>query len=181
VGPASKTFLSLTLSHYGAGDRSLAPEIFESLWPILKRFCARWLNGHAEAEDCAQRAIARVFAQAPFFDEERDAVTWALELAMWECRTARKQLQRARIVADSDAMTSSTLSAGGAQDPEQMLYQAELDDALGAAMNELSAVDRAELSRLLTEEPAGNAVARKRRQRAVARLKTLWRKLHDIV
>lgn len=147
--------------------------MFAVLWPILKRFCSRWLQGSPEADDCAQRAITRVFAQAAFFDVQRDAVTWALELAIWECRTARTQQARSRTV----PITLASAVPDGS-DPDQALQKAELEAALAGALIELPATDREELKRFLAEESAGDAAARKRRQRSLERLKTLWRRLH---
>jgi hypothetical protein len=42
----------------------------------------------------------------------------------------------------------------------------------------LSEHDQAELAGVLAEECAGDAAARKRRQRSLTRLKALWRTLH---
>lgn len=163
----------MQLARLGAGDRTCSTPVFDVLWPILKRFCSRWLQGLPEADDCAQRAIIRVFSQAAFFDVHRDAVTWALELAIWECRTARTQQSRSRTVPLTFAAT-----VPDGLDPDQALQQAELETALAEALIELPATDRDELKRFLSEESAGNAAARKRRQRAIERLKTVWRKLH---
>lgn len=117
--------------------------------------------------------MTRVFAQAAFFDPERDALAWALEIATWECRTARQQQTRARL-----EPLSAAASTAGSGDPQAMLQQAELEQALQGALGALSPSDRAEISRLLAEEMAGDAAARKRRQRALHRLKLLWRRIH---
>ena len=141
--PDERAGLTRELARLGAGDRSRAKVVFETLWPILLRFCSRWLRGAAEADDCAQRAITRVFAQAPMFDAHRDALTWALELATWECRTERSRLLRAR----HEPLSKVVSVAEGTT--EQGIEQRELSEALLAAMADLSPADRVELERVL--------------------------------
>lgn len=173
VTPTQQAALTAQLARLGAGERSCAKPVFEALWPVLTAFCARWLSGSSEAEDCAQRALTRVFAQASRFDPRRDALAWALELAMWECRTARAQLRR-----DRSAPLSQAAATPAPEDPALAVEQAELQAALAQALEGSAPADQRELAKLLAEELAGDPAARKRRQRAVERLKLLWRRLH---
>jgi RNA polymerase sigma-70 factor (ECF subfamily) len=173
VTPTQQAELTAQLARLGAGERACAQPVFEALWPALTAFCGRWLAGSSEAEDCAQRALTRVFAQAAAFDPKRDALAWALELAVWECRTARAQQRRSRT-----APLAQAASARAADDPALEVERAELHAALAEALAGSAPSDREELAHLLGEQLAGDPASRKRRQRAVERLKLLWRRLH---
>src|SRR5262245_4702265 len=97
--PETRSAVNRLLARLQDGDRSSGPELFHLLWPVLQTFCARLLSDSPAAEDAAQRAITRVFEQASRFDLERDGLAWALEIALWECRTERRRRFRSREVA----------------------------------------------------------------------------------
>jgi RNA polymerase sigma-70 factor (ECF subfamily) len=75
------------------GDRASVDPLFHALWPIILGYTRR-LVGDALAEDCAQEALVQLFSQLERYDRSRDALTWALTLATWKCRTAKRQVQR---------------------------------------------------------------------------------------
>src|SRR6266852_2665855 len=77
------------------GDRSAFPAVYQALWPVLRSFIARQLPP-SESEDVAQEALLKVFARASDFDPDRDAVAWALGIASFDVRTARKRSMRRR-------------------------------------------------------------------------------------
>lgn len=156
------------------GERGAADDVFRLLWPALKSFAAKWLDGSPQAEDMAQQALLKVFAQAADFEAGRDALTWALEVTVWECRSERQRLRRGRADGWNDA--AERVPAGGS--PEKDAEARQLEAALASAVAELPESDRAEVARILEEQAAGDAAARKRRQRAVERLRAVWRKLH---
>ncbi|MEW5742711.1 MAG: sigma factor [Myxococcota bacterium] len=170
---ARRTQLNQAMARLARGDRSAADEVFALLWPTLEAFAARWLAGSSQAEDVAQQALLKVFAQAPGFDTSKDALAWALEVTVWECRTERQRVARSRTKEVSAAAQLSTAST-----PEAEVEAAELSAALAGAMAGLSEKDREELAKVVREEAAGDAASRKRRQRALERLKALWRTLH---
>jgi RNA polymerase sigma-70 factor, ECF subfamily len=167
--------LSVALGRLQRGDRGAADEVFRRAWPVVRAFAARWLAGSPQAEDVAQQALVKVFAQALAYDPTRDALGWILEVTVWECRTERARLRRSRVDPQVDA-TSTAGSAAGR--PDSALEAAELSRALGEAIAGLGETDQRELHRLLADEASGDAAGRKRRQRAVDRLKALWRTLH---
>ena len=78
------------------GDRSAIAPAFDLLWPVLSRFCRRALASEADGEDAAQEAMVKLFARAASFDPGRDGLAWALTIAAWECRTARRRVGRRR-------------------------------------------------------------------------------------
>lgn len=171
---AQRAQLTAAMVRLQRGERAAADEVFARLWPVLKAFAARWLAGSPQAEDVAQQALLKVFSQAADFDASRDALTWALEVAVWECRSERRRVARSR----ADGWSDAAERAPAPSTPEGEVVAAELTRALGEAVAGLPEADRAEVARVVGEEAAGDAAARKRRQRALGRLKVLWRTLH---
>lgn len=171
---AQRAQLNEALRRLQRGERAAADDVFALLWPVLKGFAARWLSGSAQAEDVAQQALLKVFSQVAAFDARKDALTWALEVTVWECRTERKRRARSR----AEGWSGTAERAPGPSTPEGEVEEAELSAALAEVVAGLSDVDRAEVARVLAEEAAGDAAARKRRQRAVERLRQLWRTFH---
>jgi RNA polymerase sigma-70 factor (ECF subfamily) len=159
------------------GDRSAGSELFHLLWPVLRNLCSRLLMDSSSAEDAAQRAITRVFEQASRFDPARDGLAWALEIAVWECRTERRRLSRSREVllpAPPPEIPEERASAA------ERLEQAELGAALEAALGHVPALDRETLRLMLRDSTAAVPAAtwRKRKERALRRLKLTWRTLY---
>ena len=159
------------------GDRTAGPDLFRLLWPVLHKFCVRLLSNPTTAEDAAQRTITRLFAQASRFDPERDGLAWALEIALWECRTERRRRSRNREVAWNPA---SVEAAEEGASPAEQLAQAELGAALEAAAANLSPLDRETIQLLLHDATAAvpPATWRKRKERALHSLKLAWRTLY---
>jgi RNA polymerase sigma factor (sigma-70 family) len=155
-----------------AGDRSAAGEVFRLGWPPLRAFASRWLRGSAQADDVAQEALVKVFAQVADFDGARDALSWMLEVTVWECRTERARVRRRGEVAEAPA------SGAAAGRPDEAVEVEELKAALEALTAQLSEADRREVAQVLAEHAAGDPAARKRRQRALERLQGLWRRVH---
>lgn len=153
------------------GERAAADEVFRRAWPTVRAFAHRWLSGSAQAEDVAQQALVKVFSQAMDFDASRDALTWVLEVTVWECRTERARVRRSRVTSDA-----TEREAPGR--PDEALEEAELRSTLQELIGTLPDGEQRELTRLLLEEASGDAAGRKRRQRAVEHLKALWRTLH---
>jgi RNA polymerase sigma-70 factor (ECF subfamily) len=157
------------------GDRSAFEGAYALLWPALLAFCKRTLVP-SDAEDAAQLALLKVFERASTFQRDKDALTWAITIAAWEVRTIRKRHLRARSTAiDTDEHASQT------DDPERATADRELVEAAQEVLGSLSEDDRATLAATLAEEaPPGlsGAAFRKRRERAMARLKEAWRRIH---
>jgi RNA polymerase sigma-70 factor (ECF subfamily) len=95
-----------------------------------------------EAEDAAQEALVKVFAQASHFDREKDAIAWALGIAAWEIRTVRRRRQRRR-----EEGLESILQArpDEAPSPEDAAIATSLDALLDGALASLSPHDEATL------------------------------------
>jgi len=158
------------------GDRSAFAEVFRAVWPPVQRFCRRYLGTDADADDAAQRALERVFAQAADFDPARPALGWVLGVALWECRTLRRRAGRR-----AGVVLPPALEAAGPA-PDEVLEQAELRAALAAAIEELSEADQTVLAAVLGADERGfrgqDVTFRKRKQRALQRLRETWRRLY---
>lgn len=158
------------------GDRTAFDAVFRGLWEPLREYVRRALNNHSEAEDLAQQTLLKVFSRISEFDTSRDGVSWAFGIATYEILTVRKKVQRRREtpIGDIDRLD-------GRPSQEEALVDTELHEALAAVIGQLQQSDREILL-----APAGNsgdgvspAAWRKRRQRALERLRTLWGSRHD--
>jgi RNA polymerase sigma-70 factor (ECF subfamily) len=156
------------------GDRSAFHPAFEVLWPILRRFTGRHL-APAEAEDAAQEALVKIFRQAARFDPSRSALAWALGIAGFEVRTARRRRWRRREApAEGDGLAGRP-DLG--QDPEEAVLARDLEATLRETLGALRPAD-AETLRLYARgerAPLAAATFRKRVQRALDRLRRAWR------
>jgi len=166
--------LQALMTRLAEGDRSALHPVFAILWPVLRRFTGRHL-APAEAEDAAQEAVVKIFLQAATFDPSRSAVAWALGIAGYEIRTARRRRQRRR----EEPADSATIGArpDPAPGPEEAALARDLETTLEAALGVLRPEDA--LTLRLYARGARPAIAaatfRKRVERALARLRTAWR------
>ena len=162
------------LSH---GDRDAVQPVFEALLPMVTRFTRRWLSGAPDADDAAQDALLKVFSRAHQYDPARgSALTWALGITAWECRTARRRTHRRKEGALGEAAPEAAIS-------DDTVEQRDLLAALQDAMGQLAPSDQATLRQLLAGGRPCDVPAptfRKRVERAVSRLRTIWRATHDI-
>ena len=168
--------LETLLARLADGDRSAFTRVFERLWPPTLRLCSSLLKNEADAWDAAQLAMEKIFVRALDYDPNRPALPWALAIAAWECKTLlRKRLRRREVPAAAvlDRMPG---------EPEQDQVHRDLVRAALDAMDQLSPADRETLMATFFDETAGvsGAALRKRRQRALDRLKTTFRKLYGL-
>jgi RNA polymerase sigma-70 factor (ECF subfamily) len=173
--------LDLLLARLADGDRSAFPQVFARLWPPIRRLCSSLLRNEADAADAAQEALQKILERAPAdYDRSRAALPWALAIAGWECRTLLRKRQRRREVPEQERPES-------ALDPEQSFVQQDLDRAALEALGSLSEPDRQTLIATFWAEAAAApdaapaaATVRKRRQRALARLRDTFRRLYGL-
>lgn len=156
------------------GDRGALHPVFEELWPLLRRFAARHLRPD-EAEDAAQEALVKIFRRAAEFDPSRSALAWVLGITFYEIRTARRRRQRRR----DDGTTSGEAAPAvdPAANPEEAALQSEAEAMLREALGTLRPED-AETLRLYARgerAPIAAATFRKRVERALGRLRAVWR------
>lgn len=157
------------------GDRAAFSPLFRALWTPALRVCQRMVHAEADAADAAQAAMMKILERAGEYDKKRPALPWALGIAAWECRTLMKRQQRLKETAEEPQ-----LSDGGATADE--VEQKLLVSAAMHAMGELSAADQETLTATYwdTAASAGGATLRKRRERALTRLRDTFRRLYGI-
>lgn len=159
------------------GDRTAVEPLFAALWPIVTAYALRFLGNASAAEDAAQESLVKLFGQLDRYDRERDALTWALTHATWQCRTERRRQQRR-----GDHADVSAVELAGADDRER-LEQRELVRAALEQLSTLPARDRDVIAAVLTDDDelrraVAPATFRKRLERALGRLRTSWRSRH---
>ena len=120
--------------------------------------------------------MQKILERASDYDRKRPAMPWALAIAGWECRTlARKRLRRR----ETGEEGAAALPEGSA---EEDIVQRNLIAAALTALGELSEADRETLVATFWDEAASvsGATLRKRRERAVDRLRNTWRRLYGL-
>ena len=159
------------------GDREALHPVFVRLWPILRGFVARHLPPQ-DAEDAAQQALLNVFSRASEFDPGRDALSWALGIAAYETRTLRRKRLRRREEAPAEGLVEARPAEG--PDPEEATLARDLAAALEGTLGELRPSDVATLVAFAHgARPAlAPATFRKRVERALERLRAVWREKH---
>ena len=177
---AARLRLGNDLLRLARGDRGAFEEVFVALWPSLLALARRLLGVESEAEDVAQEALMKVFANVDQYDPGRDGLSWAFAITAFEVRTFRKRRIRRR----ESASAVEEHPDDPSRTPEADLIAAELRARLDQSMDLLSETDRHTIFVYLglargevAPTPLG-AGARKRRQRAIARLRSIWRSLH---
>ncbi len=162
--------LSALLARLADGDREAFAPMFSRLWPLLRSFARRVANGSFDPDDAAQRALLSVFARASEYDRDRDALAWILGITRWECRTLMRKSSRRREspLRDHDPRT--------VESPEEAMLEAELRSMLADHLAELSPAERVALGLSPNDPELAPATLRKRRQRALARLRASWRR-----
>jgi len=159
------------------GDRSALDPLFHALWPIVVGYATRFVGDPVLAEDCAQEALVQLFGQIERYDRERDALTWALTFAMWQCRTARKKVVRRGEVAVGTDHDDRSI------DGNALAIERELVRSAVATLATLGPRDVEVLVASLTEDDAvrgtlAPATFRKRLERAMTRLRISWKARH---
>lgn len=156
------------------GDRSVFSAVFGQLWPPTLRLCKSLLKNDADAADAAQEAMQKVFTRAHQYDPTRHALPWALAIAAWECRTVQRRRSRRREVSEEGRPEVGT------REEEEEFARRELVHVAVEAMGELSDTDREVLIATFWAESASveGATRRKRRERALARLKLTLKRLY---
>lgn len=165
------------LARLADGDRGVSAELFRTLWPPVRRLAGAMLGNDADADDAAQDAMVTIFARVADYDRRRPGLPWALAVAAWSCRTVRKRRVRRR----EDGLAAAPVAVTE-QRPDHDAEQRDLVDAAMAALSSLSDVDRETLVSTYWEEQASasGATLRKRRERALDRLRGLFRRMYGL-
>jgi RNA polymerase sigma-70 factor, ECF subfamily len=175
MNPERRKAIQQAMLRLADGDRTAMPGLVEQLWPVLLSYAERGLRDPQTAEDVAQEVLFRISSRISELDCTRDPLSWAFGIATFEIMTQRKRRQRRRETPLGEAVTESA----EAQSVEDAVMQAEVYAALTEALGQLSPDDVAHLG-LLEPAPARPATPamRKRRQRALDRLRNIWRNIY---
>jgi len=171
---ATLSELQTQMERLADGDRSAFHPVFAVLWPLLRRFAARHLRPE-EAEDTAQEALVKIFLRAGEFDPSRNALAWALGITAFEIKTLRRRRLRRREDAVREGSFGRLRDRAPTPEEEAMAKDTEmmLREALGALRPE-----DAETLRLYARGARPSLAAatfRKRVERALTRLRSVWR------
>lgn len=156
------------------GDRAAFDVLLDQLWPVILSFAERGV-GRDDAEDIAQEVFFKLCARIADFDRSRDGLSWAFGIASYEMMTHRRRQHRRRETSDS----ALAAHPDDAASQEELLIQREVVAALTEAVGTLTEEDRRALG-ILSEQEVGasSAAHRKRKQRALDRLRAVWRELY---
>jgi RNA polymerase sigma-70 factor (ECF subfamily) len=158
------------------GDRLAMTVLVSELWPVLLAFAKRGLRHDQDAEDVAQEVFLRICSRISAFETTRDGLSWAFGIASYEIMTQRKRRRRRREQAGAHALEMH-LDPSASQEDD--VIRSELLEAMTEVLGELSGQERASLGldgNGAVEVPG--ATLRKRRQRAIHRLRLIWRRLY---
>jgi RNA polymerase sigma-70 factor (ECF subfamily) len=132
----------------------------------------RSLVQRADAEDVAQRAILKVFDRIVDLDRARDGVAWAMTITAFEVLTMRKRrIRRREEAGDHDREDERPLAS-------EELIEHELATHVRTLIGDMSDRDREALDAMLSGRTPRGETERKRRFRAIERLRAAWRKAH---
>jgi RNA polymerase sigma-70 factor (ECF subfamily) len=184
MAPADRARIHDAMVQLADGDRSAFAVLLDGLWPVILAFARRALDNEQDSEDVAQQVFVRICSRIADFDRSRDGLSWAFGIAKYEILTLRRSRQRRRETSDEPSLRHR---ADSKPTPEERLIEDDLRHALSVALGELSENDRLVLAGGSTGTGADTDGAadvpygpteRKRRQRALARLRILWRRLY---
>jgi RNA polymerase sigma-70 factor (ECF subfamily) len=169
------TQLDVLMARLADGDRSAFTPVFRRLWAPTLRMCMSMLKNEADAKDAAQQSMEKILARASSYDASRPAMPWALAIAAWECRTVR-QAHRRRRETPEDLVKEPRTSGAEDEIARRDLVQAAVD-----ALGHLSDSDKETLMATFWEESGSTgATFRKRRERAVQRLRDAFKRIYGI-
>ena len=117
----------------------------------------------------------KILERAGEYDKKRPALPWALGIAAWECRTLMKRQLRQKESAEEPQLTDGGSTAD----------QVEQKLLISAAMNAMGTLSDSDQETLVstywdTAASAGGATFRKRRERALTRLRDSFRRLYGL-
>jgi RNA polymerase sigma factor (sigma-70 family) len=164
--------LHAAMIRFADGERAAFRDVFDGLWPMCLALATRSLVQRADAEDVAQRAILKVFDRIVDLDRARDGVAWAMTITAFEVLTMRKQRIRRREQAGDHDREDERPSAS------EQLVEDELATQVRALIGDMSDRDREALDAMLSGRTPRGETERKRRFRAIERLRAAWRKAH---
>jgi RNA polymerase sigma-70 factor (ECF subfamily) len=173
-----RTAISDDLARLADGDRSAFAVLMTELWPVVMAFAKRTVRETADAEDVAQEVFVKVASRIADYDRDRDGLTWVYAITAFEIRTHLRRLQRRR---EGPALADDAEPVDPTPPQVDLMIDEEVSRMLTGALVELSAAERALLGvgEASVDAALTGTVIRKRRQRALAKLRSAWSHLYD--
>jgi RNA polymerase sigma-70 factor (ECF subfamily) len=170
------TDINALMARLADGDRSVFATVFRTLWSPILRLCSSILKNDADAKDAAQQAMEKILSRASDYDHARPALPWALAIGAWECRTILRGHYRRREVGQETAQEPTVPAS------EDDVIQRNLIEAALSAMGQLSDSDKETLVATFWDEGASSKgpTIRKRRERALQRLRSAFRRIYGL-
>lgn len=168
--------LEALVARLAEGDRAAFDLLYEALWPLVRRLADRMLLGSPDAEDAAQEAMTKLFAQVSQFESGRNVTSWVLAITAYECKTVRQKQRRRheRTGMSVEPRDERTLS------PEAEAIAHDLEAAALEVLGSLGPADKETIRALMlgARPDIPQATFRKRLERALHRLRTAWSSRH---
>lgn len=160
--------LNAAMTRLAQGDRRAMDEVMRLVHPPVRALAGKWLLHDADADDVAQEVVVDLFRRAHEFEANRDALTWALTIGVWHCRTERKRRARRR---HHGADGLDELSAND-ESVEDALVARATRGHFAEVLTTLSESERSTLDEVLSGASL-SAAMRKRKERMLTKLKRL--------
>jgi RNA polymerase sigma-70 factor (ECF subfamily) len=177
MNPIRRKTIHDAMARLSDGDRSAFPILVDELWPVILAFAERGMGQRADAEDVAQEVFLRICSRISDFNRDQDGLSWAFAIASYAMMSHRKKRQRNREVPDDSELANHRAGTGS---PEDMAIQREIAAALTSIVGNLSHedLDALGLTGVALGKEVTAATLRKRRQRALLRVRAVWRKIY---
>ncbi len=171
---ADEIEIDALMARLSNGDRSSFDPLFSALYPRALRL-AKLRVDTQRAEDIAQNALMKVFANASSFEAGRAVLPWFYAVVANEIRAnTRGVWSQKRLSLDSDGKAQAHTLSDGSLDPEATAILREVELAVTHAVEALDTVSANAIRAVLGEgaRPAvDDPTFRKRVSRAYARLR----------
>lgn len=136
--------------------------------PPVRALAGKWLSHEADADDVAQEVVVDLFRRAHEFEVGRDALTWALTIGVWHCRSERKRRSRRR----QHGAEGLDELRGDDESAEDVLVARETRDHFVEVLKTLSESEQHTLDEVLNGASL-SAAMRKRKERMITKLRRL--------
>lgn len=167
--------LDALMARLADGERAVFRPVFAQLWGPIFRLCTSLLRNEADASDAAQEAMHKILERASDYDKTRPALPWAMAIAGFECRTLLRKRSRRRESYEAPPERASDSA-------EAELLERDLVAAALETLGQLGESDRETLVSTFWDEAASvsGATFRKRRERALGRLRNTFRRVYGL-
>ncbi|MEO1170641.1 MAG: sigma-70 family RNA polymerase sigma factor [Myxococcota bacterium] len=162
-----RSSLETRMAALARGDRAAFDDVYNAVTPVVRAFCRKAL-GDADAEDATQEVVLRLFQQARDYRTGESVLAWALTVARWECRSRVRKRGRSR--EESGHGTEAVVDSNS---ESRLMHRAAI-----AALESLAPSDQHTILTALADDHPRTSRFRKQKQRALERLRAVWRRRH---